>query len=497
MKKNNLAEGNPELAKEWHPTLNGDLTPMDVTLGSNKKVWWQCVKGHQWESMVCNRNNGKRCPYCSGKRILVGYNDLATTNPEVSEEWHPTLNGDMTPNCVTFGSGKRIWWRCGKGHEWERPISHRSRGAGCPFCAGKKTLKCYNDLATVNPELAKEWHPTLNKDLTPYEVGSGSHKKVWWLCSKGHEWEATVANRNKRSGCPKCSAEMRTSFPEQAIYYYLKQATSVEVESRASVCGMEVDIFIPSWKIGIEYDGAYFHNSDKSTARENIKNETLAENGIHLIRIKESTSRFEDTQNIIYCVPGNGHSFLTLPLLNLAERLSEIKKIPIHFDVNFERDGIKILEQYIEGEKLNSLAARNPILAEEWHPIKNGRLTPEQVSYGSKKRVWWQCRKYREHEWRGALYNRMNGDGCPYCSNRKILVGNNDLATTHPEIAQEWHPNLNGTLTASDIVAGAGKKIWWQCARKHEWQTRVVKRKIGRGNCPECKELSKQNPKNQ
>ena len=70
MKKNNLAENNPELATEWHPTLNGDLTPMDVTCGFNKAVWWQCRKDreHEWETSVGNRTRGSECPVCAGRK---------------------------------------------------------------------------------------------------------------------------------------------------------------------------------------------------------------------------------------------------------------------------------------------------------------------------------------------------------------------------------------------------------------------------------------------
>ena len=83
-------------------------------------------------------------------------------------------------------------------------------GTGCPYCAGKKVLKGYNDLKTVNPTLAKEWNYEKNNGLTPEDVMPNSNKKVWWKCSKGHEWQAMVINRNKGRGCPKCYREKRS-----------------------------------------------------------------------------------------------------------------------------------------------------------------------------------------------------------------------------------------------------------------------------------------------
>ena len=119
--------------------MNGDLTPNDVSAGSQKKVWWQCSKGHEWLAAVCYRNNGGGCPICSGKKVLAGYNDLATLNPELVKEWHPIKNGTLTPSDVTSGSSKKVWWLCEKGHEWDAIICNRSKKkSGCPFCNRRK-----------------------------------------------------------------------------------------------------------------------------------------------------------------------------------------------------------------------------------------------------------------------------------------------------------------------------------------------------------------------
>ena len=100
---------------------------------------------------------------------------------------------------------RNIWWICEKGHEWETEIVNRTTAkTGCPYCLGKKVLSGFNDLLTTNPKLASEWHPTKNADLLPTMASSGSHKKVWWICKNGHEWQAEIANRNAGNGCPVC-----------------------------------------------------------------------------------------------------------------------------------------------------------------------------------------------------------------------------------------------------------------------------------------------------
>jgi DNA-directed RNA polymerase subunit RPC12/RpoP len=97
-----------------------------------------------------------------------------------------------------------VWWICSKGHEWHATILSRNKGSGCPYCSNKATCED-NCLMTANPILSKEWNSTKNGSLTPKDVTPGSNKKVWWICSKGHEWETKVSHRSKGSRCPYCS----------------------------------------------------------------------------------------------------------------------------------------------------------------------------------------------------------------------------------------------------------------------------------------------------
>ena len=119
-------------------------------------------------------------------------------------EWNYEKNGDLNPLELTAFSNRKVWWKCEKGHEWEAKIQNRSNGTNCPYCSGKQVLKGFNDLATLYPEVAKEWHPTKNENLKPCDVAPQSHRKVWWKCEKGHEWQATIADRNAGRGCPIC-----------------------------------------------------------------------------------------------------------------------------------------------------------------------------------------------------------------------------------------------------------------------------------------------------
>lgn len=205
-KEKSLATLYPELIREWDDEKNGDITPDMLSPQSNKKIWWKCSRGHEYQSTVSNRVYGSGCPYCAGKKILIGYNDLATLFPKPAEEWDYEKNGNLTPNRVTSGSNKKVWWKCSKGHVWQAAISIRAKqGHNCPYCSHQRVIYGETDLATVNPKLAEEWDYEKNGELAPNQVMPGSDRKVWWKCSKGHIWQAAISSRNNGSGCPYCS----------------------------------------------------------------------------------------------------------------------------------------------------------------------------------------------------------------------------------------------------------------------------------------------------
>ena len=322
---------------------------------ARQKLQLRCPFGHKYRPVCWNNwQQGSRCTICSGKEALEGFNDLATTHPDLAKEWHPTKNGNLKPQKVTAGSDKKVWWLGECGHEWPASVNSRSKvnGTGCRVCSGQEALEGFNDLATTHPDLAKEWHPTKNGNLKPQKVTAGSDKKVWWLGECGHEWPASVNSRSKvnGTGCRVCSGQ-----------------------------------------------------------------------------------------------------------------------------------------EALEG--FNDLATTHPDLAKEWHPTKNGNLKPQKVTAGSDKKVWWlgEC----GHEWPASVNSRskVNGTGCRVCSGQEALEGFNDLATTHPDLAKEWHPTKNGNLKPQKVTAGSDKKVWWLGECGHEWPASVKSRsKVNGTGCRVCNE---------
>lgn len=418
---NDLPTINNQLATEWHPTRNGDLLPSRVSAGSARKVWRRCSQGHEWEASVSSRNRGAGCPFCAGHRAAAGENDLATLNPELAAEWHPTKNGSLSPTQVTANSNKKVWWLGGCGHEWEATVASRSRGSDCPYCRGSKVLTGFNDLAAVNAKLAAEWHPTRNGDLLPTQITAGSNEKVWWLGGCGHEWEATVVSRSNGHGCPYCANirvldgfnDLATRRPDCLSWWDYSKNDGQNIFPTQVMPGSKIK--------------AWWH-----------------------------------------C--GSGHSW--------TQAINSFLK---------GRPSCPVCSGKVCQQGANDLATVNPRLAAEWHPTKNGDLLPTQVTAGSNKRVWWLggC----GHEWEATVVSRAAGNNCPYCANKLVLAGFNDLATTHPDIASEWNFRRNGALFPTDFTYGSERRVWWVCSVcGNEWQATINNRTNGYfgTGCPKC-----------
>lgn len=271
-----LADLWPAIAAEWHPSKNGDVSAHDSWPSSGVKRWWLGACGHEWDDTPAHRISGRGCPICSGRRVLAGVNDLATTHPSIAAEWHPTKNGELTPADVGAGSHRKVWW-LDHGHEWPAIIDNRVRhGHGCGVCRGFTVQAGVNDLASQFPTVAAEWHPTKNK-VAASEIVAGSHDKAWFVCPLGHEFFMQIKHRTLRSPAQNCPTCMN-------------------------------------------------------------------------------------------------------------------KTILVGF---------------------NDLAFTDPAIAAEWHPTKNGDLTPEQVTAGSSKRAWWLCAD--GHDWQAAVRDRRRF-ACPTCS---------------------------------------------------------------------------------
>lgn len=492
---NDLVTTNPELLKEWDYEENGKIgiVPNEITNGGKEKVWWRCEKGHKWSSIIRSRITGSGCPYCSNNLVKKGYNDIATTNPELLNEWNYEKNERLgiTPFELSHGSTKKVWWKCEYGHEYEISVAQKTnRNVNCPICANQQVLKGYNDFATKHPTLLKEWNYEKNKKLgiKPDEIILGGKIKFWWKCEKGHEWQSSISARIRNdklyNRCPICSSYLRTSIPEKIIFYYMQRIfpkTQANYKPKW-LKPKELDIYIPELNTGIEYDGYYYHKDIK----QDIEKDNLCkENNVKLIRIREKNAPSIMTNAIIYTMQRENTTDYTY----IEEALSFLKEyLKLNLNYNIKRDFDEIMKMITFIEKENCIAKTNPEILQEWNYEKNNEIgiKPENMSNGSSLKIWWKCEK--GHDYQAVISTKINqATKCPYCANKKILVGFNDLATTSPELIVEWDYEKNNKLgiKPQNVVRNSTQMVNWKCKNGHEWMATLNNRARG-SNCPYC-----------
>ncbi|MBH0202417.1 MAG: hypothetical protein HP496_09015 [Nitrospira sp.] len=229
-----LAERFPEIAAQWDIEHNGGKPPERILPGSGKKVWWRCPNGHRWQARVFERTHGTGCPQCfEERRSLTPHlvaarregKSLLEVNPPCLSEWDYALNAEVTPDHIRVGSKAKCWWRCPTGHPYQQAVATKVRGYECPVCASihraenirKSKLARTGSLKDNFPEIASEWHPTMNGTLSPTDVSSNSHRLVWWHCPNGHDWKqspnyrVTLRRRGSAFNCPMCGSGGRKS----------------------------------------------------------------------------------------------------------------------------------------------------------------------------------------------------------------------------------------------------------------------------------------------
>ncbi len=207
---NNLAVKFPEIANEWNAELN-EKTPELMRPHSNEIAYWDCAVCKSTYDKKINERTGNQegCPYCAGKRVN-STNSLAVTHKTLSEEWDVEKNCDLTPDDVTRGSHKKVWWLCKDGHSYDASIARRAgnNGTGCPTCyelygrKNRRRVEREKSLATMKPLIAKQWNEERN-GVSSYGIAPNSRKEYWWKCEHGHDFKKSP-NSRRSTRCNFC-----------------------------------------------------------------------------------------------------------------------------------------------------------------------------------------------------------------------------------------------------------------------------------------------------
>ncbi len=404
---------------------------------------------------------------------------------ELMKEWNWEKNKALNifPDLLTCGTTKRVWWKCKIcNHEWQTSVGHRTyklKPTNCPKCAvnnrtenRQKLLKEKSNIKITCPKILDEWDYVKN-EMSPESITKGSHAKIWWKCKNGHEWFASISNRNKKRGCPICSKYRHVSLPEKAIYYYFSQKFQINENIKINK-QMELDLFFPELNLGIEYDGRAWH---KNLERDLKKDEICESNNIKLIRIREkglieykTSAYIITTQN-----PNSSLMFMEQVLIEILNFINQTYNMNLSIDINIERDYYSILSLIEKFEIKNSLSTQFPELLKEWNYEKNGNLKPNMISKGSSKKVWWVCKN--GHEWKASISNRTNDKNqCPFCQKKKTVVGVNDIVTLNSKFLVDWDYNKN-RISPNNFMEHSGVIVWWKChICGFEWKAAIDSR---------------------
>lgn len=333
--------------------------------------------------------------------------------PELVAQLHPARNQGLDLRSLSAGSGRRLWWRCHHGHEWQAPVDRRKAGSGCPYCAGLYPTP-ETCLAAIAPTIAAQWHPTRNGARQPENTMPGSDRPAWWLCPHGHEWQAPPQARVSRgSGCPYCSG--RLTPPERSL---LALNPEIAAELHPTLNGsLNAVVISPGSSRRVWWRCAKGHEW-QATVKTRVKVRTkcprCAAPGRRGVLLAEASPRLIGE----WVAALNNGPADTVTAGSHKRCWWRCDTDPSHLWRATVRNRVRAGSgcPYCAGKRATaetSLAAVSPELAGEWHPDRNGDLSPTDVLPQSNRVVWWRCA--HGHQWNARVANRSRGSACPHC----------------------------------------------------------------------------------
>lgn len=241
-----------------------DLKWLGPEVSNNQtKTWWECSRGHKWETCYGHIQQGGGCPYCANRV------------PKTFEDYHELAGGrgfrwvgkEFPRNVLT-----KTKWQCSKGHEWKACYHDLQQGSGCPHCAGlfPKAVEDYHELAK---ERDFEWVG----EKPPRNI----HTKTRWRCPKNHEWEAVYSNIQRGTGCPHCIDMVNghyVSKPQRQIHKMVGGVLNHPYSP------YNIDVALLDKMIAVEYDCWYWHGHRQE--QDAKRDEDLLAAGWKVLHIK-------------------------------------------------------------------------------------------------------------------------------------------------------------------------------------------------------------------
>jgi len=414
---------------------------------------------------------------------------LLTEFPEVAKQWHPTKNAPLTTDTVTPHSGQKVWWLCPSGHESIAVINSRTKGYGCPFCAGQKPTAERN-FATEYPDLLTEWDWEKNNPKKPEDYTRRTSSKVWWKCKEGHSWKTSISNRTRdtRNSCPCCSNRMLCEDNSNSL-------AQIRPDIAQDWHPTKNKLFTPNdviaggskkvwWicKHGHEWKTAVGLRVNSGTGCPKCSNQTSR---IEIAVYSELEALFND---VVWGEKISGYECdVYLRDSNVGVEVDGVywhsrrSEQELAKSKAFESIGIQLFRLRENGLQL--LSERDiSFKFSESEFLVISRLVKSLLTYA----------KFSEQQ-RLKLCRYLNGPGLINEAFYRKTVANlpapppgQSLADMQPGIAKQWAYDLNAPLSPEHFRHKANKKVWWRCVEGHTWIVSINSRTQHGSGCPSC-----------
>lgn len=402
------------------------------------------------------------CPYCKGERVSPGYS-LLSEKPWTGEFWDAERNGESVETLKRYlpGTHKKFFFRCGAcGYSFPKPICPKDIDGKlcCPECGDGRSREVTERscLASRFPQIAEELMDELNEGLNGWNIRPSYQKSpLWFRCPEGHLYQAWVYNRTGRGdGCPRCGRRKRTSFMEQAIFYYLKKCGR-NVQNNQMDWGNSIDVLLRERRIAVEYNSLYYHMRvrDEQAALERSldKYQRLSQHCRVFVvteweREAEALAELGSPLILPILVPVYAYKKKTLSDYN--QKISELLRLVFpdsesYPRVDIQQDELEILAQYVSGAVAHSFQNQCPQLATDWDWRRNGTLAPNMFAPNVPYKFYWICRSCgRSYRMSMANRQKVNPDTCPFCC-RQRRYPSPLLGECYPGLRSFWNPSLN------------------------------------------------------
>lgn len=439
----------------------------------------------------------------------------------------------ISMDSISYGSKKRVKWRCSEGHEWTTPLSNRtSSSAGCPYCSGRFATTetslatwCLNN-GEWGKQLLREWVGLTedNQPISTNNIARASNMRVKWRCSNGHEWVAPVNNRTcRRLGCAICHGQL--PLAERNLKLWCQ--TNGE-------CGQQI---MREW-LGLTEDNQPI-SMDAITQGSSKKVKWRCLNGHEWIasvrnRVTNGhgcpfcagTQASEDSNLEIWCKTNGawGQRLLkewvgsaedgTPISMNCVTRASCIR---VNWRCRYGHEWVTAISQRTlrrtgcpicssqarRGQEKGRVSlldwclsngARGQQLMNEWaFRVAGNPFGMDDVSYGSEVEVSWRCKQ--GHTWLAPVVRRTScKTDCPYCAGRRVSSKNSlevwcqNNGIRGQQLIEEWLgvDESDQPISMNAVARGSAMRIKWKCKQGHVWVAPVWSRTKRPQNCPYC-----------